>query len=157
MRGKEKYDATSLDMLARKVLLCFEAARRLGSSAMFTGLLGGGAFRGSRPLVLLLHMLLEPYLGNSTQIVFHYPIFSSFSKVRLDVLENWILEGADELMDYLRRLEVKTLRDALNALQVLGVKTSQEDADLLCTAGATRHQWADGSPIKRRRTQTTNH
>ena len=42
-------------MLAKKVLLIFAAADRLNSPVVLSGLLGGGAYRNNRPLVLLLH------------------------------------------------------------------------------------------------------
>ena len=47
-------------MLAKKVLLIFAAADRLNSPVVLSGLLGGGAYRNNRPLVLLLHLLLQP-------------------------------------------------------------------------------------------------
>jgi len=56
MRGQQQsYEPPKLHMLAKKVTLIFAAAAELDSPMIFSGLLGGGAFRGNRPLVLLLH------------------------------------------------------------------------------------------------------
>ena len=54
------YDTCTLLMLTQKILLMYALAKERGSPVVFTGLLGGGAFRNNRPLVLLLHLLLQP-------------------------------------------------------------------------------------------------
>merc|ERR1712217_576235 len=75
---RSKYCIDTLRMLAAKVLLIFVAADRLHSPQIFSGLLGGGAFRNNRPLVLLLHLLLQPS-HDTPQLLFHHPVFWSFA------------------------------------------------------------------------------
>ena len=57
-----------------KLVLVFAVAAERNSPEIFSGLLGGGAFRNNRPLVLLLHLLLQP-IGDRRPITFHHPMF----------------------------------------------------------------------------------
>ena len=59
MKHKQMYDQGDLLMLARKTALIFATAEELNAPLIFSGLIGGGAYRGSRPLALLLHLLLH--------------------------------------------------------------------------------------------------
>ena len=47
---REPYCRNTLQMLAAKVLPIYTSAERLRSPIIFTGLLGGGAFRNNRPI-----------------------------------------------------------------------------------------------------------
>ena len=50
--GRGNYTDENLTMLARKIALITDVSDQLGSPSIFTGLLGGGAFGGNRPLIL---------------------------------------------------------------------------------------------------------
>jgi len=130
MRPKmAEYCPKSLAMLARKILLIYEVASALDCPMIFSGLLGGGAFRNNRPLVLLLHMLLQPREGQP-EVVFHYPIFWSFCRRSIPDLEESVVSLAGDLMEKLRAQGVRTLDEALQLLLDWGLSTSQNDDDL---------------------------
>merc|ERR1719343_976165 len=79
MRHLRTYGKSELGMLAQKITLIYAAATELSAPMIFSGLLGGGAFRGNRPLVLLLHLLLQPRGGERPRPVqFFHPVFKSF-------------------------------------------------------------------------------
>ena len=71
------YDSDSIQSLAAKIVLIFHAARSSGCPILCSGLLGGGAFRGNRPLTLMLHMLVKTILPVPLQ--FHLVVMHSFS------------------------------------------------------------------------------
>ena len=51
------YDMATLSAVACRVSLIFGAAEVLLSTVIYSGLLGGGAFRGNRQLMALLHLV----------------------------------------------------------------------------------------------------
>jgi len=79
---KHGYDRECLQMLARKVYMCFAIQERLSCPQMFTGLLGGGDFLGNRALVLLVHCLLQ----TDQHVLFHNPIFGT---IKILAVEGW--------------------------------------------------------------------
>ena len=95
-------------MLAAKILIIFAAAEQLHSPKIFSGLLGGGAYRNNLPLVLLLHLLLQPR-SSTRPMLFHHPVFWSFSGFSKQALETNIVSGADAMMKALRDQNVTTL------------------------------------------------
>merc|ERR1712154_357334 len=98
-RGRHAtYREGELHMLTKKVLLIFSVAKSLQSPAITSGLLGGGAFRNNRPLILLLHMLLH---DGTQPLHFHYPIFWAFGACSTVELEQRILAHADVMMQAL--------------------------------------------------------
>merc|ERR1712087_737861 len=101
MRHERAYSDKTLQMFAAKVLLVFAAAEGLGSPMIFSGLLGGGAFRNNRPLVLLLHLLLQPD-GTDRPAIFHHPVFWSFGCDSVQTIEHRILTHADMMLQRLR-------------------------------------------------------
>ena len=74
MGRAQRYDRWSLEMLAMKLVLVFAVVAERNRPEIFSWLLGGGAFRNNRPLVLLLHFLLQP-IGDRRPVTFHHPIF----------------------------------------------------------------------------------
>lgn len=131
MGGQATYENQKqpLEMLARKVMLIFEVAAELQSPVVLTGLLGGGAFRNNRPLVLLLHLLLQPP-DNGQQVRFHYPVFWSFCHLQKTDLEERILDWGDRWLDRMRAEGIQSLGDAINVIYGLSLPTSQNDQDL---------------------------
>lgn len=129
MGGKVTYEKEPLEMLARKVMLIFEVAEELQSPVVLTGLLGGGAFRNNRPLVLLLHLLLQPP-DSGQEVRFHYPVFWSFCHLETTDLEERILEWGDRWLDHMRQAGVRSLADAIDVIDRLDLPTSQNDQDL---------------------------
>ena len=123
------YSKPELDMLTQKVLLIFEAAKALGSPLVLSGLLGGGAYRGNRPLVLALHLLLQPP-DEVLRLRFHYPVFRSFNTLDTSTLEQRVLEVANELLGSLRKRGVTSLGEVLHVLHSWRLPLSQGDADL---------------------------
>ena len=125
-----RYDAASLQMLACKIALIYAAAVRLHSPVIYTGLLGGGAFRNNRPLVLLLHLLLQPHHDHCA-VEFHHPIFMAFSYLSTAQLEQAVLDRADILLHALVLEGVHTLGDALDVIESWDLATSHHDLDLI--------------------------
>lgn len=136
MRHKP-YCQRSLHMLAKKVSLVYEVAKQSGSPLILSGLLGGGAFRGNRPLVLALHMLMQRP-DDTASLRFHHPIFWSFSDRSIDELEQSIPTIADAMVETLRRKGVGTLGEALEELFSWALPSSQHDIDTMCPGGADR-------------------
>lgn len=140
MRGCGGYNEQQLQMLAKKIFLIFQVAEMLKCPRILSGLLGGGAFRGNRPLVLLLHLLLQPMMAeeeeeSACQLHFHNPIFWSFSGLDIPLLEDRVLTKADEMLERLRMSGVMTVRQALDELLTWNLPLNRGDADLE-TAGA---------------------
>jgi len=117
------YDAHSLNMLAKKLYLCFAILYELNCPQMFTGLIGGGDFQGNRPLVLLLHLLLHT---EDRPVLFHNPIFCKDSHY----LESKVAIRAEQMLDRLRMKGVRTLGEALQEILQWRVPLSRHDADL---------------------------
>jgi len=124
------YNKDTLRAFARKVFFICRVADVCESPRILTGLLGGGAFRNNRPLVLLLHMLMQ--LPDRV-VIFHHPVFWSYSRVSTDELEQLIVQKADEMMGRLRSKEVKTLEDALTEIETWQLPLSSYDGDLVDT------------------------
>lgn len=130
MGGRAGYTAGPLHMLARKIFLIFEVAEEFRSPLILCGLLGGGAFRNNRPLVLLLHLLLQP-VGSERDLLFHHPIFWSFSMLEADELEHNVLVQADAWLTHLRNKGVQTIREVLDLVLAAELPLSQNDSDLM--------------------------
>lgn len=121
---KHGYNKECLQMLARKVYMCFAIQERLGCPQMYTGLLGGGDFLGNRPLVLLLHCLLQ----TDQHVLFHNPIFGKDGPM----LEPLVATKAEEMMEKLRHRQVHTLGEALDEILKWNVPTiGRNNNDLL--------------------------
>mmetsp|Transcript_21641 Transcript_21641/g.60059 ORF Transcript_21641/g.60059 Transcript_21641/m.60059 type:complete len:203 (-) Transcript_21641:128-736(-) len=126
MRRHSTYSQDTLEMLAKKVLLIFAVADQLESPRIFSGLLGGGAFRNSRPLVLLLHLRLQPP-GENRPLLFHHLVFWSFTG---RVSRPW--SSACRRDDgILRQQGVLTLGDALSHILRWYLPLSHDDTDLV--------------------------
>lgn len=130
MKGHNHYTQDTMEILAKKILLVFAVAERRQSPQIFSGLLGGGAFRNNRPLVLLLHLLLQP-TDCHQPILFHFPIFQSFGTASTEDLEQMVLKQADILLDRLEQEGVSTLEQALFKILQWELSSSHWDADLM--------------------------
>merc|ERR1712194_586776 len=97
---------------------------------ILTGLLGGGAFRNNRGLVLLLHLLCQRR-DSRIPVLFHHPIFWSFSELSEEQLEENVKRSADRLLEALAAAQVTTLGDALSFLLSKRLPLSHYDADLV--------------------------
>ena len=139
MRQVVTYSRQSLSYLVKKVLLIFGVAAHRRSPLILSGLLGGGAFRNNRPLVLLLHLLLQPENLAST-LRFHHPVFDSFSGLSTDTLERRTVQQADEMVEQLRNAGVRTLGQAVDAILSWQLATSHRDADLQADTFAGKGQ-----------------
>lgn len=131
MRKEDTYDRESIEMLARKVFLIFQAARISRCPLILSGLLGGGAFRNNRPLVLLLHLLLQRP-DEEMKLRFHHPVFYGFTRGGdSSRMEQDILKHADALVARLRQRGVTTLGQALEELLSANLPLSHNDLDLV--------------------------
>merc|ERR1712224_1163528 len=101
------YSSKALAMLARKVYLIFAAFEMIHSPELYSGLLGGGDFQGSRPLVLLLHLLLH---NGVMPVKFHLPIFGNKR------LEPEVVNWADAMLLALREKGVSSIGEALKEI-----------------------------------------
>ena len=120
--------------LAVQIAFIYGVAQERQSSQVFTGLLGGGAFRNNRPLILLLHMLLQPFEGGP-EVVFHHPIFQVHSHDMKDEdLESGVLTAADVMLEKLTdEMALKGQRSLFHALKAVvswNLDSSHYDADL---------------------------
>merc|ERR1712000_782570 len=129
MKRHQTYGQSELHMLAKKVTLIFAAAAELEAPLIFSGLLGGGAFQGNRPLVLLMHLLLQP-CDDERPLCFHHPVFWSFVGADAGDLEQRILRFADALLADLRRHGVETLGQALELILASELPVAENDGDL---------------------------
>ena len=116
-------------MLAKKVTLIYAAASHLKAPLICSGLLGGGAFRGNRPLVLLLHLLL--YDG-SQPVRFYHPVFWSFSGEEVEELQSRIKSVADAMLEKLWERRVETLDKALEVILASELPLGRNGRDLAC-------------------------
>ena len=130
MKWKKEYNDADLKMLAKKTILIYEVARHLKAPLVCSDLLGGGAYRGHRPLTLLLHLVLQPH-GCSSHLKFHHPIFEEFSGYAVSQLEQQMLSIADKMLEVLREKAVATLQGALEEILSWGLWTSNIDSDIL--------------------------
>jgi len=129
MKNRGAYTADTLKMLARKVMLIFEVSQDMDSPVILTGLLGGGAFRNNRPLVLLLHLLFQkPDVHRP--VIFHNPLFWSNCGAFTEDLEEYILTLADRWVEILRARGVQTIEQALHVLLDARLPLSDGDRDL---------------------------
>ena len=124
------YCRATLRMLAAKILIVYAFAERSNSPRILSGLLGDGAYRNNRPLVLLLHLLLQPH-GDVRPVLFHHPVFWSFASRPAQSLEEIIVERADLMLEALRATEVTTLGEAIAEILEWDLPLSQHDMDLL--------------------------
>ena len=119
--------------LATQVAMIYGVAGRLQSKEIFSGLLGGGAYRNNRPLILLLHLLLQPFWQQEdTMVFFHHPIFSVFGNAEnCQELESRLLTKADGMLKQLADKNVTTLYDALCEVHSWdSLMSCHNDADL---------------------------
>eukprot|EP00971_Amphidinium_carterae_P030382 597667-Amphidinium_carterae.2 len=123
------YTKKSLEMLVIKIALMYDVASALHSPRILGGLLGGGAFRNNRPLVLALQLLLQP---KEIAMDFHYPIFWAFGKHPIPDLEAEVLRRADKMVENFKALGVQNLGDVLEVLWQCQseLPSSDMDADL---------------------------
>ena len=126
------YSPEDLQMLAAKILIIYAAAEQLHSPKIFSGLLGGGAYRNNRPLVLLLHLLLQPR-SSTRPMLFHHPVFWSFSDFSKHALETNIVSCADTMLKALQCQNVTTLGQALSVIYDWRLPLSDHDMDLTTT------------------------
>ena len=131
MLRKERHDLHDLMHLAHQILLIMHVARVRQAPDLFTGLLGGGAFRGNRPLILVLHLLFEPYVGRRTTVKFHYPILSSRSSTSTKVLEQKLLEKTCLILEDLQSSGLSSFGGVMSYLASQQFSVSEHDYDLI--------------------------
>ena len=124
----DETNAQSLQSLAKRTLLVFKAADVLGVPSVYSGLLGGGAYCGNRPLALLLHLLLKP---DNTVLKLHHPILWTWSTYTVQCMEARLTCIVDGMLAELRNKRVVTLGDALNEILKWRLATSHCDRDIL--------------------------
>ena len=131
MASESRYDvanAHSLVALARKTLLVFQVARELGVRQVYSGLLGAGPRFGSRPLALLLHMLLLP---DGMELKLHFPILWTCSTHNVRRMERRLAEIVEHMLGDLRELGVSTMAEALSVILTWELFSSHNDFDIL--------------------------
>ena len=130
----KKYTKVALDMLIRKVHLIFMVAREKRSPMVLSGLLGGGAYRGNRPLVICLHMLFHEQLF---PLKLHVPVFESYSSYPVEIIFHVIIAKAIELLNKIRQscvtrnTSVLSLNELVELLYSFNLPTSHYDNDIL--------------------------
>ena len=121
-------DREDVQFLATKILLLFYAARTLGCPSISSGLLGGGAYRGNRPLVLVLHMIIKASLP--VPLRFHLTVLRSFSSHPPQVLQMRIRMVAESMLRRLFQTEISTMDHAITLLLSSPLPSSHDDADV---------------------------
>ena len=117
-----------VQLLATKVLLLFYAAHTMGCPSLSSGLLGGGAYRGNRPLVLVLHMVIKASLP--VPLRFHLTVLRSFSRHPPPVLQMRIRMVAEAMLRRLFQAKVTTLERAIALLSSSPLPSSHNDEDV---------------------------
>ena len=116
--------------LAQRTSYIYQVGRKLNVPRILSGLLGGGDFRGTRPLIILLHLLLQPP-GKTIPMMFHHPIFWRFSKLSLPQLEKAMLKRAGEMLDSLRAKGVKNILEAVSEISSWNLPVSEGGRDII--------------------------
>ena len=117
-----------VQLLATKVLLLFYAAHAMGCPSLSSGLLGGGAYRGNRPLVLALHMAIGASIP--VPLRFHLTVLRSFSRHPPPVLQMRIRMVAEAMLRRLSLSGVSTLDRAVALLSSTQLPNSHNDQDV---------------------------
>ena len=147
MQSQWNYGVASMQMLVKKVLLIYEVARRQKSPMIYSGLLGGGAFRGNRPLILALHMILQRP-DDHADVRFHYPVFDSASKTaKSHEMEVAILVMAENIVEVLRRKGMKYLYEAIQELTSMSLPTSHNNKDVSQEEGNALQALVNSLPL----------
>ena len=130
------YDRASLTALVCKILLVYATAAKADSPVIYTGLIGSDASHNNRPLILLLHLLLEPF-RNVRPIIFHYPVLSMTGTIMASLQERTILTRAASYLEQLRAARIRTVQDAIEHILEWQLPTSCRDCDL--AGDSTQH------------------
>ena len=128
MRGYWYYDKRTLQELADTTRLIMAAATHLRCPCLCTGLLGGRAFRGNRPLVITLHCLCHD--SDSPKMFMHIPIFSSHSVDTTAQLEDALVQNAECMLYVLRESGVTSMTQVIDCALAWNLPTSHGDRDL---------------------------
>ena len=140
-----------VQQLALKIQLIYSVGKELGGQvSILTGLLGGGAFRNNRPLILLLHLLLSS--GQAT--VFHNTIFKTFCSLTPAQIEAAIERKAEEMLACLRKDDPTTVAAALAIIVGWALCSADNDADIRDT-DRKRRRGDDGTYWDQKRTKRT--
>ena len=131
MGNAKTYTKASLEQLFKKIFLVYAQAGKMSTPMIYTGLLGGGAYRGNRPLALAIHLMLQPILREWTKVKFHYPVFQAFGKLEIEEMEERILIKADQILAHLKAKGAYTIGAALEELLTMNLVTSSYDGDLV--------------------------
>ena len=123
-----KKHSHSLLTLAKKTLLVFQVARALELKSVYSGLLGAGPRCGSRPLAMLLHMLLMP---DGVELKLHYPILWTRSTYTLRRMEDRLANIVENMLESLREKKVSTMGEALRVILTWELATSHGEFDIL--------------------------
>ena len=123
------YDRASLSALVCKILLVYATAAKLDSPVIYTGLIGVDAVHNNRPLILLLHLLLEPP-RNTRPIIFHHPVLRTHGSFTASIHEQTILTRAVSYLATLRAARVRTVQDAIEHILAWQLPTSCQYRDL---------------------------
>ena len=142
MRLAYGYDRASLCALVCKIILVHATAIKLDSPVIHTGLIGADAFHNNRPLILLLHLLLEPP-GSSRPIIFHHPVIRQHGSYSASIHERAILSRADAYLHALRTAQVRCVQDAIEHILAWQLPTSWLDHDLAALGPAVSMHEAD--------------
>ena len=107
--------------------LCLSA--HFESPVIYTGIIGTDASHHNRPLILLLHLLLEPTC-NVRRVIFHYPVLGSQGTALASLKEAAIKARAMEYLDQLRAAHVCTVHEVVELILTWQLPTSWRDCDL---------------------------
>ena len=128
MRQHDVYSRHALHMLACKVILIHAVAARLRCPVVLTGLLGVDKLCNNRPLVMLLHLLLEPS-GSLQPITFHMPPLPNH-RYSLPLHVNSLLRRVDEYLARLVDAQPRNLYDAFEVILTWRLTSSVQDRDI---------------------------
>ena len=124
-----KYTYEEILMLARTIKMVYMVAIKLDCTMILSGLMGGGAYRGNRPLVLLLHLLLQPE-GTQVPLVFHNAIMGSYGAATARMAEARVVQLAEEWRQKLAEDNACTVEDVVRFVYEDKISTSHDDADI---------------------------
>jgi len=128
MRKYWSYDWRTLKQLAYTTRLIVVAATHLRCPCLYTGLLGGGAYRGNRPLIITLHCLCHD--SDSPKMFMHIPIFASHSQHTIAQLQDALVQNAECMLYVLKESGVTSMTQVIDYALAWNLPTSHEDRDL---------------------------
>lgn len=124
------YSREGVEELAQSLSFIFQVGRKFQPPKILSGLLGGDTFNGNRPLLVLLHLLLEP-TTDTIPLDFHYPILWQAGGRPTDELETATLRIVDDMLQRIENSGAGNMDEAIGEILSWKLQLNRKDADLI--------------------------